>query len=62
LAVAATALLRGTIAALGGLGLFAVALMLKIHEEERLLLRHFGDVYRSYQAEVPAILPGFRIR
>jgi protein-S-isoprenylcysteine O-methyltransferase Ste14 len=62
LAVATTTLLRGTIAALAGLGLFSVALMLKIHEEERLLVGHFGDAYRSYQAEVPAILPGFRIR
>jgi protein-S-isoprenylcysteine O-methyltransferase Ste14 len=62
LAVAATTLLRGTIAALGGLALFAVALTLKIQEEERLLVRHFGEVYRSYQAEVPAILPSFRLR
>ena len=62
LAVAATTLLRGTIAALGGLGLFAIALMLKIQEEERLLVSHFGDAYRSYQAEVPAIFPWFGIR
>jgi protein-S-isoprenylcysteine O-methyltransferase Ste14 len=62
LAVAATAMLRGTIAALGGLALFAVALTLKVQEEERLLVTHFGEAYRSYQAEVPAILPGFRLR
>jgi protein-S-isoprenylcysteine O-methyltransferase Ste14 len=62
LAVAATTVLRGTIAALGGLALFAVALTLKIQEEERLLVRHFGEAYRSYQAEVPAILPSFRLR
>jgi len=62
LAVAATTLLRGTIAALGGLTLFAAALTLKIGEEERLLVRRFGEAYRSYQADVPAILPGFRLR
>jgi protein-S-isoprenylcysteine O-methyltransferase Ste14 len=62
LAVAATTLLRGAIAALGGLALFAAALTLKIQEEERLFVRHFGEAYRSYQAEVPAILPGFRLR
>ena len=41
---------------------FAAALMLKIQEEERLLVRYFGEAYRSYQAEVPAILPNFRLR
>jgi len=61
LGVVAPTVLRGTIAALAGLGLFAIALMLKIQEEERLLVRHFGDAYRSYQAEVPAIIPGFGI-
>jgi protein-S-isoprenylcysteine O-methyltransferase Ste14 len=62
LAVAATALSRATIAALGGLTLFALALTLKIREEERLLAAHFGEAYRSYRRNVPAILPTFGLR
>jgi protein-S-isoprenylcysteine O-methyltransferase Ste14 len=59
-ALAGTALARNTVGALLGFFLFLVGFMLKIRQEERLLLEHFGGVYRAYQDEVPALVPRFR--
>jgi protein-S-isoprenylcysteine O-methyltransferase Ste14 len=57
LALAGTFLVRGTGADLVGVILIAVGLLIKIHQEERLLREHFGAAYRAYQAEVPAVVP-----
>jgi protein-S-isoprenylcysteine O-methyltransferase Ste14 len=57
LALAGTVLARGTILDLAGFVLVAAGVMLKIHQEERLLTQHFGAEYRAYQSEVPALVP-----
>ena len=57
LALAGTALVRCTPAALIGLVLLVVGFGIKIRQEERLLLQHFGDAYQAYRAEVPALIP-----
>lgn len=57
LALGGTAVVRSTPAALVGLIFLVIGVMLKIRQEERLLLEHFGPAYRAYQAEVPAVLP-----
>ena len=57
LALIGTVLVRGTLASLLGLFLLALGVMLKIRQEERLLIGHFGDAYRAYQSEVPAVIP-----
>jgi len=62
MALVGTALVRATGAALGGLLLFLVGFMLKIRQEERLLLERFGGAYRAYQQEVPALVPRLRSR
>lgn len=60
LALTGTTMVRGTLAALAGSALLVVGILLKIRQEERLLTRHFGAEYRSYRAEVPALVPRFR--
>ncbi|HEV8125474.1 MAG TPA: isoprenylcysteine carboxylmethyltransferase family protein [Gemmatimonadales bacterium] len=60
LALVGTVLVRDTLGALAGFALCLVGVILKIRQEERLLLGHFGDAYRGYQAEVPAVVPGLR--
>lgn len=59
LALIATALVRGTLAAIAGLVLLIVGVMLKIRQEEQLLVKHFGAAYRAYQAELPTVVPRF---
>jgi len=59
-AAAGTALARGTFAALLALGLIVVACWLKIRAEEKLLTNHFGDQYREYRRQVPALIPFVR--
>lgn len=57
LALLGSALARGTIGALVSLALFVWGFMIKIRQEERLLLAHFGAAYRAYQAHVPTLIP-----
>ncbi len=57
LALAGSVVVRGTPASLIGCALIAVGVMIKVRQEETLLLRHFGDGYRGYQAAVPALVP-----
>ena len=59
LAMTGTALARNSVAAVVGLGLFVVGVVLKVRQEEGLLTEHFGAAYRVYRAEVPALVPGF---
>lgn len=57
LALIGTALVRGTMASLLGVLSISIGIVLKIHQEESLLIEHFGEGYRAYQSEVPALVP-----
>jgi protein-S-isoprenylcysteine O-methyltransferase Ste14 len=57
LALIGTAIVRGTAAAPLGLALMTLGVVLKIRQEERLLAEHFGDAYRAYHEQVPALVP-----
>jgi protein-S-isoprenylcysteine O-methyltransferase Ste14 len=57
LALIGTALSRDTIAGLLGLGFLLAGIIVKIRQEERLLLDHFGPDYETYRHEVPALIP-----
>ena len=58
--VAGTGLALGEIRHVLAVALFAAAFWLKSRLEERWLLQEFGDDYRRYQREVPALIPFFR--
>jgi protein-S-isoprenylcysteine O-methyltransferase Ste14 len=45
--------LRGVVSVL----LVALGFCIKIHQEERLMIRHFPDAYPAYQHEVKALVP-----
>jgi protein-S-isoprenylcysteine O-methyltransferase Ste14 len=60
LALIGTALARGTIASLLGVLSIAIGVVLKIRQEESLLIEHFGEGYLAYQSEVPALVPRIR--
>ena len=57
LALIGTALVRGTIASLLGVVSIVIGIVLKIRQEESLLIEHFGEGYREYQSQVPALVP-----
>lgn len=53
-------LLQNWIAGPGGLLAWLAFYILRIPQEERMMLDHFGDVYRAYCAKTSRILPRFR--
>jgi protein-S-isoprenylcysteine O-methyltransferase Ste14 len=57
LALVGTALVRDTVAGLIGCALIAIGFVLKLRQEERMLTEHFGDDYRVYRQQVPALIP-----
>ena len=57
LAVVGTVLVRDTLAAVIGAALIAIGFSVKLRQEERMLIEHFGDDYRVYRQEVPALVP-----
>ena len=57
LALIGTAISSGTAADAAGLGLIVLGVLLKIRQEEVLLLTHFGPAYRAYRQEVPMLIP-----
>jgi protein-S-isoprenylcysteine O-methyltransferase Ste14 len=57
LAVVGTLLVRDTVAALIGCALIATGFLVKLRQEERMLTDHFGDDYRVYREQVPALIP-----
>jgi protein-S-isoprenylcysteine O-methyltransferase Ste14 len=62
LAIIGSAITRDSLAGGIGLGFLVAGLLVKIRQEERLLLEHFGPAYEAYRAEVPALVPRFRRR
>ena len=62
LALVGTVLVRDTVAALVGFALIAAGFVLKLRQEEGMLTEHFGDDYRVYRQEVPALIPRPRLR
>ena len=57
LAILGTVLVRDTLSALIGCAFIATGFALKLRMEERMLIEHFGDDYRVYRQEVPALIP-----
>lgn len=57
LAVVGTVLVRDTVASLIGCALITTGFVLKLRQEERMLTGHFGDDYRVYREQVPALIP-----
>ncbi|HEY8152412.1 MAG TPA: isoprenylcysteine carboxylmethyltransferase family protein [Vicinamibacteria bacterium] len=57
LALTGTALARDSLGGLLGLALLFAGAVVKLRQEERLLLEHFGPAYQAYRAEVPALIP-----
>ena len=57
LALIGTVLTHGTVAALAGFLLILVGVILKIRQEESLMLEHFGADYQAYRRNVPALIP-----
>ena len=57
LALTGTALARDSLAGLLGLALLLAGFVVKLRQEEQLLLERFGPAYQAYRAEVPALIP-----
>src|SRR3954471_4118406 len=57
LALLGTVLVRDTVVGLIGFALITTGFVLKLRQEERMLTEHFGDDYRVYRREVPALVP-----
>jgi protein-S-isoprenylcysteine O-methyltransferase Ste14 len=57
LALVGTALVRDTVAGLIGCALIVTGFVLKLRQEERMLIEHFGQDYRVYRKQVPALIP-----
>jgi protein-S-isoprenylcysteine O-methyltransferase Ste14 len=57
LALVGTVLVRDTVVGLIGFALITIGFVLKLRQEERMLTEHFGDDYRVYRREVPALIP-----
>jgi protein-S-isoprenylcysteine O-methyltransferase Ste14 len=52
-----SAIVASTGDAVVGFALILIAILIKIHREERLMLEAFGPEYRQFQAEVSALVP-----
>ena len=57
LAMAGTAVARDTVAGYLGLAVITIGLILKLGQEERLLLGHFGPAYEEYRGRVKGLIP-----
>lgn len=57
LAFVGSTIVNGTILGAAGLVLLVLGLLVKIRQEEHLLIGHFGNAYGAYQHEVPALVP-----
>jgi len=61
LALVGMVLVRDTVVGLIGFAFIATGFVLKLRHEERMLTEHFGDDYRVYRQEVPALIPHPRL-
>ena len=59
-ALAGTVLVQATLASVIGFSLILTGILVKIRQEEALLIRHFGEEYRRYQRDVPRLVPWVR--
>ena len=48
---------RGRYSGFWGLAVLLLLFWIKAREEEKLMIQHFGDAYRSYKTRVKAIIP-----
>jgi protein-S-isoprenylcysteine O-methyltransferase Ste14 len=48
--------------AAGGLLVFAVVLVLRVRDEEKLMTTAFPGLYPAYQKKVPVLFPSFGLR
>src|SRR5204862_6369101 len=62
LALVGMVLVRDTVVGLIGFAFIATGFVLKLRHEERMLTEHFGDDYRVYRQEMPALIPHPRLR
>ncbi len=60
LGLAQALLLQNWVAGCAGLMAFLAMYLVRIPQEERMMLDHFGDAYRAYCARTGRILPRFR--
>lgn len=58
--VAQILLLQNWIAGQGGLLAFLALYWVRVPQEERMMLQHFGEAYRAYSAQTGRILPPLR--
>jgi protein-S-isoprenylcysteine O-methyltransferase Ste14 len=59
LAIVATTIVRDAWMGVLGLALFTTGILLKIRQEERLLMSHLGADYEAYRSRVPMLIPRF---
>jgi len=52
-----TAIASGLLIAFAGVMCFFIGFWIKLHQEEKLLLKHFPDEYSAYKARVKALIP-----
>lgn len=57
LALIGSFLAQPTLAALAGLALLTIGLVIKIRQEEQLLTEHFGPEYDAFRKDVRALIP-----
>jgi protein-S-isoprenylcysteine O-methyltransferase Ste14 len=50
-------LLPNWIAGLGGLPAFLAFYLVRVPQEEQMMLEHFGDAYRAYCAQTGRVVP-----
>jgi protein-S-isoprenylcysteine O-methyltransferase Ste14 len=46
-----------TVGAFAGVALFALSFIIKLRQEEQLMIQTFGDAYREYMKRVPGLVP-----
>jgi protein-S-isoprenylcysteine O-methyltransferase Ste14 len=57
LAFLGTAAARGTVAGFLGFAIVSIGLVVKLRQEEKLLLGHFGAAYEGYRGRVKGLVP-----
>lgn len=55
-------LLENWLAGLAGLVAFTALYLLRVEREEKMMVEHFGETYRSYAARTPRLIPSLKPR